>query len=131
MPTVEKEIKFGAVSDGYAERMIGLFKLGHLANRHPQSLSEGQKRRVSIAAVMASNPRVLLLDEPTVGQDYEGLRDMVDILNGIHDETRNTMITVTHDVRCAESLCDIAFLIEDGVISKKGGKEIVREYFGK
>ncbi len=131
MPTVEKEIRFSATSDGYAERMIDLFRLGHLVNRHPQSLSEGQKRRVSIAAVMASKPRVLLLDEPTVGQDYEGLKDMVDILNGIHAETRNTMITITHDVRCAESLCDLAFLMENGIISEKGGKELVGEYFGK
>ncbi len=131
MNTVEKEIKFSAESDEYAEKIIDLFKLRHLIARHPQSLSEGQKRRVSIAAVLSSNPKVLLLDEPTVGQDYEGLKDMVNILNDIHNETHNTMITVTHDVRCAESLCDKAFLIENGTVSKSGGKEIVREYFGK
>ncbi len=131
MPTVEREIKFGAESDEYAERIIELFKLDSLRDRHPQSLSEGQKRRVSIAAVVACNPKVLLLDEPTVGQDYEGLCDMVNILNDLHNETHNTMITVTHDVRCAEALCDKAFLIENGVVSKQGGKELVREYFGK
>ena len=69
MPTVEKEINFGAPSPEYAEHIAELFGIKHLWHRHPQSLSEGQKRRVSIAAVVACAPEVLLLDEPTVGQD--------------------------------------------------------------
>lgn len=129
MPTVEKEVGFGAESPEYAEKIAELFGIKHLWNRHPQSLSEGQKRRVSIAAVVACKPKVLLLDEPTVGQDYEGLCKMVEILNKLHEETGNTMITITHDVRCAEALCDKAFYIENGVVAKTGGKELVREYF--
>ena len=129
MPTVEKEIKFGAPSPEYAEHIAELFGIMRLWRRHPQSLSEGQKRRVSIAAVVACRPEVLLLDEPTVGQDYDGLCQMVEILNKLHEQTDNTMITVTHDVRCAEAVCDKAYLISDGTIQKSGGKELVREYF--
>ena len=129
MPTVEREVNFGAESPEYAEKIAEFFGIKHLWNRHPQSLSEGQKRRVSIAAVVACKPEVLLLDEPTVGQDYEGLCKMVEILNKLHEETGNTMITITHDVRCAEALCDKAFYIENGVVAKSGGKELVREYF--
>ena len=129
MPTVEKEIAFGAVSDEYAADMMRLFDLGHLLNRHPQSLSEGQKRRVSIAAVAAANPDVLLLDEPTVGQDYAGLRSLIEILNELHDKSGNTMITVTHDMRCAEALCDHAVWIADGVVREEGGKELAHRYF--
>lgn len=62
-------------------------------------------------------------------QDYEGLCAMTDILNRLHMETGNTMITVTHDVRCAEALCDRAIYIKNGVVAKEGGKELVREYF--
>lgn len=109
--------------------MIALFNLEHLRKRHPQSLSEGQKRRVSIAAVAAGDPKVLLLDEPTVGQDYKGLCDLVKILDELHDRSGNTMITITHDMRCAEALCDRAVLIADGVIKKQGGKELAYEYF--
>jgi energy-coupling factor transport system ATP-binding protein len=69
------------------------------------------------------------LDEPTVGQDYEGLRKMVEILNEIHEETKNTMFTITHDMRCAKSLCDVALLVEDGEIAKVGGPEMAVEYF--
>ena len=129
MPTVEKEICFGAKSPEYAEKIAELFQIKHLWHRHPQSLSEGQKRRVSIAAVVASQPEVLLLDEPTVGQDYDGLCGMIEILNRLHLETGNTVITITHDVRCAEALCDRAYLIENGVVAKAGGKELVRSYF--
>ena len=129
MPTVEKEIEFGSPSPAYAEHIAELFGIGHLWRRHPQSLSEGQKRRVSIAAVVACRPEVLLLDEPTVGQDYDGLCQMVEILNKLHEQTGNTMLTVTHDVRCAEALCDRAFLIANGAVQRSGGKELVREYF--
>lgn len=131
MPTVYQEVRFGAVSDKYAEEILERFSISHLRNRHPQSLSKGQKRRVSIAAIAATQPKVLLLDEPTVGQDYHhGLKELVELLNELHRQTGCTMITVTHDVRCAEALCDKAVLIEGGTVQKQGGKELVREYFG-
>ena len=129
MPTVRAEIEYNAFSKEYADKMIELFGFSSLENRHPQSLSEGQKRRLSIAAVLAGKPQILLLDEPTVGQDYNGLKRMTDILNAIHKETGNTMITVTHDKRCAPALCDKAFLIKNGTIVKSGGKEFVKQYF--
>ena len=129
MPTVRQEISFGAKSEEYAAEIAELFGVKHLWERHPQSLSEGQKRRVSIAAVAACDPEVLLLDEPTVGQDYDGLCTLVEILNKLHMQSGNTMITITHDVRCAEAMCDKAYLIENGIVAKCGGKELVREYF--
>ena len=131
MPTVRQEISFGAKSEEYAAEIAELFGVKHLWERHPQSLSEGQKRRVSIAAVVACAPEVLLLDEPTVGQDYDGLCALVEILNKLHIQSGNTMITITHDVRCAEALCDRAYLIADGAVKKSGGKELVREYFSR
>ena len=131
MPTVRQEISFGAKSEGYAAEIAELFGVKHLWERHPQSLSEGQKRRVSIAAVAACEPEVLLLDEPTVGQDYDGLCALVEILNKLHTQSGNTMITITHDVRCAEALCDRSYLIADGIVAKRGGKELVREYFSR
>ncbi len=129
MPTVRQEISFGAKSEEYAAEIAELFGVKHLWERHPQSLSEGQKRRVSIAAVAACEPEVLLLDEPTVGQDYDGLCALVEILNKLHMQSGNTMITITHDVRCAEALCDRAYLIKGGVVAARGGKALVREYF--
>ncbi len=131
MPTVEKEIKFGAKSNEYADKIAAQFGVKHLYARHPQSLSEGQKRRVSIAAVVATAPEVLILDEPTVGQDYKGLCEMVEVLNCIHEETHNTMITVTHDKRCAAALCDESVWIKDGKTYKTGKKELVDVFFSQ
>jgi energy-coupling factor transport system ATP-binding protein len=129
MPTVEKEIRFGAKEVEYADHIAELFGVKKLYSRHPQSLSEGQKRRVSIAAVVASNPKVLILDEPTVGQDYKGLEEMVKVLNQIHQETNNTMIVVTHDIRCAKALCDKSIWIKEGKLYKTGSKELVDDFF--
>jgi len=129
MPTVQREVEYGAESKEYAAEIAELFKIKHLWGRHPQSLSEGQKRLVSIAAVCASKPKVLLLDEPTVGQDYDGLCRLVETLNSLHVQTGNTIISVTHDVRCAEALCDLAVEIAGGVVKSIGGKELVRDYF--
>ncbi len=129
MPSVWEEIKFGAINEEYAHKLVDLFGLTNLLNRHPQSLSEGQKRKLTLACVLAAKPEVLLLDEPTAGQDYDGLCTLTNIINTIHNETNNTIITITHDIRCAEALCDNAFLIGNGVVLEKGGKELVKSYF--
>lgn len=129
MPSVQKEIEFNAISKDYALEIARKFDVEKLYSKHPQSLSEGQKRRVSIAAVVASNPKILILDEPTVGQDYKGLKEMINILNEIHKETKNTMIIVTHDIRCAHSICDKTIWIKDGKLYKTGEKELVDEFF--
>ncbi|MGI5900263.1 MAG: ABC transporter ATP-binding protein [Christensenellales bacterium] len=128
MPTVREELCHGA-AEGWGERCLNDFGLMSLAERHPHSLSEGQKRRVSIAAVMATAAELILLDEPTVGQDFDNLEHMVSVLNEIHMETGNSMITITHDPRCAEALADRAVWIQDGRVFREGGKEIIESYF--
>ncbi len=129
MPTVREELTFGSEDEAYALSLADRFGLTPLLETHPHSLSEGQTRRVTIAAILAQKPRLLLLDEPTVGQDYAGLRRMVEIINEIHTEQRNTMITITHDFRCAAALCDRAAWLEDGKIVRTGGKELAEAFF--
>jgi energy-coupling factor transporter ATP-binding protein EcfA2 len=68
------------------------------------------------------------LDEPTVGQDYKGLCELVEILNTLHNETGNTMITVTHDKRCVSALCDKAVVIENGKVKAQGGKALAQSF---
>lgn len=131
MPTVEKEIMFGVKDKQFANEIMRMFGLEKLAGRHPQSLSEGQKRLVSVAAVCARSPEVLILDEPTVGQDYVNLKRLVQLVDMLHERTGNTVITVTHDVRCADALCDRAVIVGGGKIEKTGGKELLGEFFGK
>ena len=130
MPTVAQEVAFAAKSETFAREIMELFGLMPLAERHPHSLSEGQKRRVSIAAVTASEPELLLLDEPTVGQDGEGLRSLIDALNLLHERTGSTVVTVTHDRRCANALCDRVVWLRDGRIEETGGLELIETAWG-
>ncbi len=130
MPTVTQEVSFGAFSKKHAQHALEDFHLTHLKERHPHSLSEGQKRRLTIAAVMAMSPEIILLDEPTVGQDYEGLKNIVSTLNAVHHKTKNTMITITHDYRCAKALADRIIWLKNGEIYKVGGPELADEMMG-
>ena len=129
MPTVEQELTFAAADRDYALELARRFELTPLLSRHPHSLSEGQKRRVTIAAILAQKPRLLLLDEPTVGQDYPGLQTLVDALNQVHREQGSTMLTITHDFRCAAALCDRAVWLERGRVIRQGGKELAEQFF--
>ena len=129
MSSVADELTFAAADRDYALDLAERFGLTSLLERHPHSLSEGQKRRVTIAAILAQKPRLLLLDEPTVGQDYAGLRQLVEVLNAVHREQGSTMVTITHDFRCAAALCDRALWLENGGILRQGGKELVEQFF--
>lgn len=131
MPTLLSEISFKAKSEEMAREMINAFGLSGLEQRHPQSLSEGQKRRASIAAVCASEPTVLFLDEPTVGQDYENLCKTVETVNKINKNLGTAIVTVTHDKRCAGALADRVLIMENGRISQQGDYRLANEFLDK
>lgn len=131
MPTLLSEISFKAKSEETAREMINAFGLSGLEQRHPQSLSEGQKRRASIAAVCASEPTVLFLDEPTVGQDYKNLCKTVETVNKINKNLGTAIVTVTHDKRCAGALADRVLIMENGKISRQGDYRLANEFLGK
>lgn len=131
MPTLLSEISFKAKSEEVAREMINAFGLSGLEQRHPQSLSEGQKRRASIAAVCASEPTVLFLDEPTVGQDYKNLCKTVETVNKINKNLGTAIVTVTHDKRCAGALADRVLIMENGKISRQGDYRLANEFLDK
>lgn len=131
MPTLLSEISFKAKSEEIARKMINAFGLSGLEQRHPQSLSEGQKRRASIAAVCASEPTVLFLDEPTVGQDYKNLCKTVETVNKINKNFGTAIVTVTHDKRCAGALADRVLIMENGKISRQGDYRLANEFLDK
>ena len=131
MPTLLSEISFKAKSEEMAREMINAFGLSGLEQRHPQSLSEGQKRRASIAAVCASEPTVLFLDEPTVGQDYKNLCKTVETVNKINKNLGTAIVTVTHDKRCAGALADRVLIMENGKISRQSDYRLANEFLDK
>ncbi|MDO5696071.1 MAG: ATP-binding cassette domain-containing protein [Eubacteriales bacterium] len=128
MSGVSDEIALKAKSAETAERMTSLFRLESMAERHPHSLSEGQKRKVGVASILAMEPEVLLLDEPTVGQDYRSLSMMLSGFELLQRAGELTMVTITHDTRCADYLGDKVLWIRDGAVYRTGGAELLSEY---
>lgn len=106
LPTVEEEIYFQAESKALAEELLTFFGFDSMRKAHPHSLSEGQKRRLGFAAILSFRPEVLLMDEPTVGQDYASMNKMLEALTVFYKDRPLTLITLTHDSRCASFFGD-------------------------
>jgi cobalt/nickel transport system ATP-binding protein len=120
MPTVRDDVAFGPANLGLrgteldlrvdaALAAVGVADLGH---RPPHHLSLGQRRRVAIATVLAMEPDVLVLDEPTSNLDPAGRREVLDLLGSMS----LTLLVVTHDLLFALELCDRSALMADGRI---------------
>lgn len=105
--TVEKDIMFGPLNFHVPEEeakelakkallMVGLNE--SYLHRNPFNLSGGEKKRVSIAGILALNPKILVLDEPTSGLDPKGKRQLMDLFQSIQKETNKSIIVITHDM---------------------------------
>lgn len=128
LKTVEEEIYLSEVDDEYTKHLIEVFGLQDKLEKHPLSLSEGQKRKLTFVTTLAKKPKILFLDEPTVGQDYESLTKFVDEVNNLVNENGTSVITVTHDRRCMEALMDDCLIIEKGKPPRYGGEALMKEY---
>ena len=93
--------------------------LGALADRNPRDLSGGEQQRAALASILAANPQIILLDEPTRGLDYAQKRSLTDLLLGLKREGR-TIIMATHDVELAAACADRAVLMAEGQIVVDG-----------
>jgi energy-coupling factor transport system ATP-binding protein len=85
--------------------LLAGLRLGKLAAANPYTLSGGEQRRLSVATALATAPRLLLLDEPTFGQDRRTWIELVDLLAALRDEGRG-VVTVTHDADFVAALAD-------------------------
>nr|WP_082717140.1 ATP-binding cassette domain-containing protein [Microterricola viridarii] len=90
-----------AVTDELLQRL----RLGHLVDANPFTLSGGEKRRLSVATVLAARPRLLVLDEPTFGQDARTWAELLALLAGLVDEG-HAIVAVTHDAAFVRALAD-------------------------
>ncbi|MGO4102996.1 ABC transporter ATP-binding protein [Leifsonia sp. YAF41] len=114
--TVRAELSVGPKALGIADaeiairvdRLLGRLRLDHLAEANPFTLSGGEKRRLSVATVLASAPRVLVLDEPTFGQDFRTWQEIVVLLTELLDEG-TALIAVSHDPEFVAAIADEQF----------------------
>jgi len=129
--SVEDELLFGLAQLGLSESEIsrrvefytGLMDITHLKDRHPQNLSIGEKKRVAIASVLAMEPEVMLLDEPTAGLDPKTTRHLIDAISKFGSQKR-TIITSTQDIHIVPEIADrVIVLGEDKKIVRDGSAE--------
>ena len=123
--TIEKDIAFGPKNFGVDEEAAGktvrkvlpLVGLGEeYLSRSPFELSGGQKRRVAIAGILAMDPGVLVLDEPTAGLDPQGAKEMMELFVRMNQEFHKTVLLVTHDMEHVLKYCDHVIVVRNGTI---------------
>lgn len=107
----------GVAEDEIKERVFETLKICGLypyRNWPVSALSFGQKKRVTIASILVMNPEVLILDEPTAGQDFRHYTEIMEFLRRIHEELGITIVMITHDMHLMLEYTDRAIVIADG-----------------
>ncbi|MDH6450798.1 MULTISPECIES: ABC transporter ATP-binding protein [unclassified Streptomyces] len=124
MPTVREDVAFGPAAAGLkgpeleARVRTALERVGmaDYAQRPPHHLSFGQRRRVAVATVLAMEPEILVLDEPSSNLDPASRRELADILRSLDV----TVLMVTHDLPYALELCPRSLILSEGTIAADG-----------
>ncbi len=123
--TVHKDVSFGLVKQGLSKAEIdekvshALITVGlplDIIDKSPFELSGGQKRRVAIAGVIAMEPDILVMDEPTAGLDPAGRDELYDYITRLHKESGKTLIIVSHNMEDVARLVNRVIVIGNGEV---------------
>lgn len=120
MPRVWDDVAFGPINMGLSEdevtrrveKGLSLAGVAEYADRVPHHLSFGEKKRIAIAGILAMDPEVLLMDEPTANLDPQGRRALVNVLRSLN----KTMVIATHDLSVAFELTDRVVVLKRKVL---------------
>lgn len=129
-PSVQSEIAYGLKNIGIkepeltaqVEKILCEFHLENMRDLPPHKLSEGQKKWLSIAAVLAINPRLIILDEPTSNLDRYFTNEVLSLLERLHDAGKSIMLS-THDMNFAYKWADRIIVMHNGQIIADGPKD--------
>lgn len=133
--TILKDVSFGPKNFGDDEQsatskakkalaLVGLDESYY--DRSPLELSGGQKRRVAIAGILAMNPEIIVLDEPTAGLDPKGAKEMMNLFKTLNKKMNKTIIIVTHDNEIVYHDCDDVVFMDGGKVIYHGSS---KEFF--
>ena len=109
-----------------ADRMIGFFKLGHLADSKAGGLSYGQQKLLDAAMAFMAGPRLVLLDEPAGGVNLTMLGDLKERLRAINAEQGATFVVIEHNMDFVMSLCTRVIVLAEGKVLAEGTPAEVR-----
>ena len=111
-------------SEKYLWDLLNKLNLENNVNDFPLALSKGQRLRVVLGALLAREPKLLLLDEPTTGQDQQSLEEIKNLINDFA-ENHGCILFCTHDIELASEIADRVIVMADGMIIADGVPEIV------
>ena len=131
MTTVAEDVGFGPRNLGYGDAdvsartgaALAAVRMEAAAERAPHQLSMGERRRVAIAGVLAMEPQLLVLDEPSANLDPRARRDLLDLLAALD----RTLLVVTHDLPFAAELCERAVILSGGRLVADGACDEILE----
>jgi energy-coupling factor transporter ATP-binding protein EcfA2 len=133
--SVKDELEFGPKNlklnkeeiDRRRDEVSKLFGFSDLLEEKPFSLSKGERQKLAVASVLAMRPEVLIVDEPTTGQDYKTGNEMMEFYRHLNEEGR-TIIIITHDMNLAAEYCNRIIVLRKGRILLDGP---VREVYSQ
>lgn len=109
-----------------AMRLLEVVDLAHVANVRSRDLSYGMQRRLEIARAMATQPKLLLLDEPAAGMNPQEKVDLTDTVRRIRDEHDKTILLIEHDMRFVMELCENIVVLDHGEEIAQGPPSEIR-----
>jgi energy-coupling factor transport system ATP-binding protein len=125
---VDDEVAYGLRVRDYSDeaieqRVTDVLEIVDLVRyrvRSPFSLSLGERRRLSVATMLVLEPRLLVLDEPTIGQDYERAQQLMKLMVRLRERYRTTVLMITHDVRLVAEWAERALVLHEGALAFDG-----------
>jgi energy-coupling factor transporter ATP-binding protein EcfA2 len=125
--TVREEVGYGLRHSGLLEEeaaqrvqaVLEFVNLQGVADRHPFTLGKGERQRLAVASVLAMRPNILVIDEPTTGQDWIGAEHMMGLVKNLH-ESGHTIIMITHDMRIVAEYAERVVVMHRGRIVADG-----------
>lgn len=129
--SVQEEVEFGLRQYGTiseelihsrAEKALESVSLRGTENRHPFTLGKGERQKLAVASILALEPRVLVVDEPSTGLDWEGTRRMMDLIHALN-RSGHTIIIITHDLQLAAENVQRLMVVSGGRLIADGTPE--------
>lgn len=128
--TVRDEIEFGLKNLNLSEaerekRIINALEFVGLENfkdRHPFTLGKGERQKLAVATILAMEPKILVIDEPTTGQDWDGTKRMMEMMERLH-QNGHTILAITHNMQIAAEYADRVIVFSNGRIVLDGSPE--------
>jgi branched-chain amino acid transport system ATP-binding protein len=124
-------------SDLRARELLRVFDMEHLADQSASSLPYGQQRKLEICRAMASNPKVLLLDEPAAGMNPTETQALMETIRLIRERFSVTILLIEHDMKLVMGICERIYVLNYGHVIAQGtpeaiqrNPEVIKAYLG-